>query len=456
AARQPWSTGQVATRGVSYLAYDQWQLAAAGCEALVTMMPSFSPMSLYRDVHPGGAFEITRIVWAVMMNGRTRQMFPQDWATALRHLPVLTIDESLGQRSMWWRDLVTHPSFDGYWEPLDMKPQLEHLDLPVQGVGGWFDTFLRSTLDAYSGMAREGTAHGRDQRMIIGPWYHGGNGVREPGELDFGPDAVVRLDTLELAWADRWLRGTERGDVGAAPIRLFVMGANVWRDVWEWPPSGARPTPYYLHSGGSANGASGDGVLDLDPPGTEPVDSFTYDPNNPVPTLGGSLPGANPDMRSGVFDQRRIEERPDVLVYTTAPLSEDLEVIGPVEVVLYAATDARDTDFTAKLVDVHPDGRAMNLTDGIVRARYRESTRAPKLLTPGEVVEYRIDLVATANVFRAGHRVRVEISSSNFPRFSRNLNTGGEFATETSPIAARQRVFHDTDRASYVLLPVVR
>jgi uncharacterized protein len=455
AARQPWSSGKIATNGVSYLAYDQWQLAAQGCPDLVTIMPTFSPLALYRDIHPGGAFELTRIAWATLMAGRTMQAFKYDWGTSLAHLPLLTMARTMGHRSTWWRDLVLHPSDDGYWQPLDMKARLPDLDLPVEAIGGWFDTFLSSTLAAYAGMTRAGAAHRADQRMIIGPWIHGGHRQHLVGEMDFGASASMRLDSLELTWTDAWLRGESNGVGDQAPIELFVMGRNQWQNEREWPPAGSKPARFYLHSGGSANSAVGDGSLSSTAPADEPSDRFEYDPLKPVPTLGGSLPGANPDLHSGMYDQQEIERRPDVLVYSTPPLATDVEAIGPVEVVLYAATDAKDTDFTAKLVDVHPDGRAFNLVDGIVRARYRSSVRQPSWVEPGAVVEYRIDLVATANVFLRGHRIRVEISSSNFPRFSRNLNTGEPLATGERVVTAKQTVFHDRRHASYLGLTVV-
>ena len=229
------------------------------------------------------------------------------------------------------------------------------------------------------------------------------------------------------------------------------MGRNKWRNEKEWPLPGTRYTPYYFHSDGSANSASGDGTLSLVKAGAEPPDRYVYDPNDPVPTVGG----CNLTLPAGPMDQREVEKRKDVLVFSTEPLKEELEVTGPVKVVLWASSSAPDTDWTAKLVDVHPDGRAFNLCDGIVRARYRESFTEPTLIEPGKTYRYEIDLWVTSNAFLPGHRLRVEISSSNFPRFDRNPNTGHVFGKDAELKKATQTVFHDGDHPSHILLPIV-
>jgi hypothetical protein len=260
--------------------------------------------------------------------------------------------------------------------------------------------------------------------------------------------------SLQLRWFDRWLKGQDNGVDREAPVKLFVMGANVWRDEQEWPLSRAVPTPFYLHSSGQANSLDGDGSLSQKAPEDESADHFTYDPANPVPTLGGSLlmPAT---YRSGPRDQRPIEQREDVLVFTSAPLEQDLEVTGPVSVTLWASSSAPDTDFVARLVDVHPDGFARNLTDGIIRARYRNGLDVPELLTPGQAYQFTIDLWATSNVFLAGHRIRLDITSSNFPRWDRNLNTGNAIGVDAEGRRATQTILHTRQHPSYVLLPVV-
>ena len=254
-----------------------------------------------------------------------------------------------------------------------------------------------------------------------------------------------------MRWFDHWLKGIDTGIADEPPVKLFVMGENAWRDENEWPLARTRYTPYYFHSRGQANSAAGDGSLSAAAPGEEPPDRFVYDPDNPVPTRGGNTL----IIPVGVQDQREVESRQDVLVYTGEPLSEPLEVTGPVTVTLFAATSAPDTDFTAKLVDVRPDGYARNLADGIIRGRYRASRTRPTLLQPDTVSEFTIDLWATSHVFLPGHRIRVEISSSNFPRFDRNLNTGDDQATSSRFQTASQSVFHDPRYPSHIVLPVI-
>jgi putative CocE/NonD family hydrolase len=325
--------------------------------------------------------------------------------------------------------------------------------VPALHIGGWFDIFLAGTLRNYQGLAAAGNA---PQKLIIGPWAHT-NYDRYLGALEFGPTgpaAFAGVITDINAWLDRYLRGDADVDTGPA-VRYFVMGANQWRTDDSWPPKAARTERWYLHSNGSANSLRGDGALTREAPsGEEPDDTFLYDPGRPVPTGGGNLL-MQAIRQPGPWDQREIEQRDDVLVYTSAPLAEPLTVAGPVRLHLAAVTDGPDTDWTAKLVDVDPDGPAINLCDGIIRARYRTSREQPELLTPGEVYDYDIDLVATAYQFAAGHRLRVEVSSSNFPRFDRNTNTGGEIATEATWRVAVQRVLHRSSRPSWLELTVL-
>jgi putative CocE/NonD family hydrolase len=309
---------------------------------------------------------------------------------------------------------------------------------------------------------RGGTELARNnQKVMIGPWGHSVPTSSRMGELDFGPDAYVQMMEYEDRWYRHWLKGEDTGFLDEPPISLFIMGENVWRGEHEWPLQRTVFTDCFLHSGGNANSLYGDGTLSFEAPSEEPEDRFDYDPENPVWTFGGvnSLDSlsykAKEPLLTGPYDQRALERRDDVLCYTTAPLEEDLEVTGPLEVILYAASSARDTDFTAKLIDVHPDGRAFNLSEGILRARYRNSRTREELLTPGEVEEYRIQLAPTSNLFKKGHAIRLDISSSNFPRFNRNLNTGEDIATGTRMEIAHQTILHRTDYPSRIVLPVI-
>jgi putative CocE/NonD family hydrolase len=291
----------------------------------------------------------------------------------------------------------------------------------------------------------------RNQVVIIGPWAHGVGGSKT-GDLDFGADARFNVAEWQLKWFEFWLKGKETGVQDWPAYYLFVMGENRWRSESEWPLKRMEFTSYYLHSGGKANSLDGDGSLDTAAPKDEKPDEFTYDGDNPVPTTGGNnLVGAP----AGPYDQTKVEERDDVLVYSTAPLDEEIEVTGPVKMILHAASNARDTDFTAKLVDVHPDGKAYNLCDGIIRTRYRNGMEKPALLEPGKAERFEIDLWVTSDLFKRGHRIRLEVSSSNFPRFDRNPNSGKLFGADTELLSAKQTVFHDAEHSSHLILPVI-
>jgi putative CocE/NonD family hydrolase len=325
--------------------------------------------------------------------------------------------------------------------------------VPALHITGWYDTLVNGTLENFTGL-RAGAATERarkGQRLIVGPWTHArpSRGSTKVGDVDFGPEAGLDSQDLMARWFDHWLKDGDPAIVNGPPVRIFVMGENTWRDEQEWPLARARATKYFLQSGGQANTSDGDGRLSNDAPGDQPADAFVYDPWDPVPT--GALGGYSRIPS----DQRAIEQRSDVLVYTTEPLATDVEITGPISLTLWVASSARDTDFTGKLVDVWPDGTARALTDGILRARYRNGKARPELLTPDEPVEITIDLGATSNLFRAGHRIRLEVSSSNFPRFDRNPNTGGVIGKDGELRRARQRVFHDARRPSYLTLPIV-
>jgi hypothetical protein len=332
--------------------------------------------------------------------------------------------------------------------------------VPALNISGWYDIFLWSTFQNYMGMKQRGGTEEarRNQRVIIGPWTHGNFSGSFP-EREFGPSvssAGIDLPGLHLRWFDRWLKDEDNGVDEEPPVTIFVMGIDEWRTEADWPLPDTQYRPYYLHSGGKANTRHGDGTLSTEPPGDEPPDVYLYNPLRPVPTVGGQviLPGGN---AMGPRDQREVELRDDVLVYSTPVLDQAVEVTGPIELCLFVASSARDTDFTGKLVDVYPDGRAMILTEGILRARYRNSFTVPELLEPDAVYEIRLDLWATANVFLPGHHIRLEVSSSNFPRFDRNSNTGGEIASEAADQyrPAINRIFHNAAHPSCLILPTI-
>ncbi len=339
----------------------------------------------------------------------------------------------------------------------------QQVTVPALNIGGWYDIFLKDTLENFRLMRAQGaTAEARQSTLLIGPWVHVGS-TNPVGDMNFGfasTPALINLQSdimsIQLRWFDHFLKGIDTGLLNEAPIKLFVMGANIWRDEYEWPLARAHETRYYLHSSGHANSLRGDGTLSTSVPEAETTDQYVYDPNNPVITRGGALL-MTPEFRAGVVDQRPTEEREDVLVYTTPALEEDMEVTGPITVHLWASSSAPDTDFVARLVDVHADGYAQNLTDGIIRARYRDFAQSAEssLIEPGTAYAYEIDLWATSNVFKRGHRIRLDITSSNFPRWDRNPNTGHAFGSDTTGIVAQQTILHDAAHPSFVLLPIV-
>jgi putative CocE/NonD family hydrolase len=376
---------------------------------------------------------------------------------AYRRLPLMAWGDLLRPVARYLTDYLRHPEDGPYWWAINVERQHTHVNTPMYHVTSWYDIFLHGGLAHFCGLRQQAmTAAARtQQKILIGPWAHlfpyTSPTSQGTGDIDFGPNACIELHEIQLRWFDYYLKGMNTGILEEAPVKVFVMGENVWRDEQAWPLARTHYTLYYLHSQGQANSLHGDGRLDPVVPGEEPADRFVYDPHDPVPTCGGNTL----IIPMGVQDQRQVETRQDVLVYTSAPLTTPLEVTGPLVVTLFAASSAPDTDFTAKLVDVRPDGYAQNLADGIIRARYRTSRMLPTLLTPGQVHELTIDLWATSHVFLPGHSLRLEIASSNFPRFDRNLNTGEEQATGTRWQTAAQTIFHDQRYPSHILLPVI-
>ena len=316
----------------------------------------------------------------------------------------------------------------------------------MYNIGGWYDILLERTINNYLKMTGPeiDPEIRKKQKLLIGPWVHS-MGKRTVGELDFGEEAVFNSTQFRLRWFDSQLKGVDNGVMEEPPVRIFVMGANEWRFESEWPLSNTEYKNYYFHSQGNANTLKGDGSLDIRLPKNESPDHYVYNPENPVPTIG----------TMGPYDQRTVEERSDVLIYTTPPLKKNMEVTGPVKAVVYASSSAVSTDFTAKMVDVYPDGRAIRICEGIIRADHRDPDAPPSPIVPGKIYAYTIDLWATSNVFMKDHRIRIEISSSNFPRFDRNLNTGNFFATDTSMINAKQVIYHSQEHPSHIILPVI-
>jgi uncharacterized protein len=474
AAALPSSNGKVGMMGGSYVGATQMLAAIAHPPHLAGICPVVTA-SNYHDgwTYQGGALE---------------QWFDQNWMTqlatntlwrliakntdALLGAPVLPLThypafnyaslpagaDATADLAPYYLDWLAHPDYDAYWKQWSIEEHFSDIRVPALHIGGWYDIFLAGTLRNYMGIkAHGGTDAARNgQRLLVQIGGHAGFG-RRIGDVEFGDEAIKFPSTEVLVdWYDYLLKGVQN-DWGAAdkPVRVFVMGANTYRQESDWPPPEAKPTRYFLHSGGSANSLRGDGGLSLTPQKSETPDKFTYDPANPVPTIGGSLCCDAEHYEPGPRDQRAAENRNDVLVYSTKPLAEDMEVTGPVTLELWARSSRVDTDFTAKLVDVSPVGFAMNLTDGILRMRYRDSEEKPELMNPDEVYKISVDLWATSNVFKKGHIMRLEVSSSNSPRFDRNLNTGADQATSREFVSAINTILHDAEHPSALLVPVI-
>ena len=467
AAKQPWSNGQVCMQGGSYLGHVQWRAAMAKPPHLVCLFPAVAATSLYHDwITLNGGWRLSfNFGWGpVRQESRIMQNTGPHTVAGLSeisfdrlqwHLPLLGMQELAGRNAQFYRDWIAHPDYDSYWKPLNAEEKFEQITVPVHTQGGWFDIFSQGTLRGYVGMSTRGgseTAR-KGSRLLIGPWGHGPS--RKYGDLDFGPEANVSLLDAELRFFDYWLRKMDNGYSTEPAATVFVMGRNEWRREKAYPLPQTQYKKMYLASGGNANTGYGDGRLSWKEPAAEAKpDQYSYDPNNPVPSLGGNNCCGTPTP-AGPKDQRAIESRGDVLVYTSEILTEPVEATGPVKVVLHASSDGPDTDFVAKLIDVFPDGRSINVAEGIMRARYREGTDKPRLLEAGKPYEFVIDLVGTSNEFGKGHCIRVDITSSHFPQFDRNPNTGEAFGTSAKVRVARQTVYHDRARASHVLLPVI-
>ncbi len=455
-ARQSWSNHRIGMMGGSYLGIVQWKAALLNNPYLKTIFPVVSGCDDYYDrfYSRGGALKLgQRLEW-MAQNLRPPGTRRPDFQRFTLNLPIRASDELATGRDIGFYDqALDHPVYDAYWKALSTREKLDRVHVPVFSVGGWFDNFVESDLEAFSLLRKRG----RLNRIVIGPWAH--NMSPQFDGVDFGPESREPILNYQLEWFDYWLKGDHERDthhpIVNPPVRIFVMGVNRWRDEEEWPLSRAHPVAFYLSSRGRANSASGSGRLRRTETGSGAPDRFVYDPANPVPTAGGAT-CCNPKVLPwGPADQRAVEQRPDVLVYSTPPLKKPLEATGPIRVVLYVSTSQPDTDFTAKLVDVFPDGRAQTLTDGILRLRYRESLEKPEMARPNQVYPITIDAGVTSNVFGVGHRIRLEVSSSNFPRFDRNPNTGRPIADEKELRTANQAVYHDRRRPSHLLLPVV-
>jgi putative CocE/NonD family hydrolase len=468
AAAQPFSNGKVATQGGSYLGHNQWQAASLNPPHLVAAFPSLASTNIYANwITMGGAFRLSfNYGWGVVRMPN-KIMLPQYWhsenytpeelkyANILMHLPLKDGDlQSAGSVVQHYRDWIQHESYDAYWKSISDEERFNKIKVPTYVSGGWFDIFVMGTINGYVGMKNKGATPEakKGARMIIGPWGHGPS--QTFGDVDFTPAAFVNQFETELAFFDYHLKGVKNQIDTDKPVRLFYMGANKWRSETDWPVPGTKYQELYLSGNAAANSVRGGGTLSFTKPSKTGTDTYRYDPQMPVPTTGGNNCCGSPTP-SGPRDQRVLEQREDVLVYTTEFLEKPLTIAGPVKMKLHAATDGPDTDWMIKLVDVHPNGFAMPVSEGILRAKFREGLDKMKLLTPNQVYEYEIEMTGTANVFQPGHRIRIDITSSNFPQFDRNPNTGEPLGSSAKTRIAQQTVHHGGTKISHIVLPVV-
>jgi len=474
-ASEPWCDGRVGMAGGSYLGRIQWQTAMGQPPSLKAIAPAIISSGPIPESRLGGVLDFEQAVsWYAVMAVEMVNRMERDGRDVVKMREMVTramrnIDEVI--EFLPFKD-VPHFDFDGLREGFSVRTVETALSLlkeesdlywdfskvlvPCFHAGGWYDIYSGSLFTSFNKMRAEGgteTAR-QGQHVLCGPWAHGRTLLAFTGALHFGASAggvAAFAPNRQLAFFDRYVKGI---DVDTPPVRYFVMGENMWRNGNAWPLPETEWTRFFLSSKGKANTASGDGVLTQSAPGSQPADRYDYDPLNPVPTVGGrSLPTGK--LVPGPFDQVHAEKRNDVLCYTTPQLEAGIEVTGPVKVHLFAASSAKDTDFAAKLVDVYPDGGAYNVAEGILRAKFRNGLIQPGFITPGEVNEYVIDLASVSILFKKGHRIRLDVTSSNFPRFDRNMNTGNPFGEDAEGTVANQTVYHDDTYTSHVELPVI-
>ena len=477
AAGLPHSNGKVGMFSGSYVGATQMLAAIAHPPHLAGICPIVTASNYHENwTYQGGAFEQWfNESWTSGLAQDTFNRKIKDESNALVGDQVLPLNKypvfnmraphdgaELTQAvAPYFGDWLAHPLYDDYWKQWSIEENFQNIQVPALTIAAWYDIFQGGSLRNYMGLKAHGRSEAarKGQHLIVAIGGHSGWG-RTVGQVDFGPDAPFDENEVIVEWYEYLFLGKQNEFANGKPVKIFVMGKNEWRFEDDWPLKRAVEWRYLLGSNANANSAAGSGFL-LEPGVMKrasggPSDMYVYDPANPVPTVGGPLCCDPQHLPGGPRDQREVEKRADVLVYSTGPLQQDVEVTGPVTLDLFASTSAADTDFTGKLVDVAPDGTAINLTEGILRARYRESTEGtPKPVTPGQIYEYKIDLWSTSNVFLKGHRIRLEVSSSNFPRFDRNLNTGKDAATSAEMVKATNTVYHDAQHPSAVVLPVV-
>ena len=449
-SKQPWSDGSVATWGASYSGRIQWYSAVLQPPALRAMISVVPPSDPFVE-DPTGVPSPLNVSWEFLVSGRALQNTkPVDWQKIYSHLPMSELDLLTGRKIPHWHKRLEHQKIDKYTKGISYQDKFDGVRVPVLHISGWYDDEQIGTPLNFSAMSKlPERGIPESQYMIMGPWGHAVNTARIIGEFDFGPDALIDLLGIEAHWLDRYMKRSTKDFPFKKKAKLFVMGSNEWIEADKWPPENTVDKRYYLTSNGSANSRFGDGSLELNEPEYDQrMDSYTYNPEKSVPFIADQ----NYAQIGGPDDYSSVERRDDILVYTTDPLEKELTIIGPVRLTLHVATSATDTDFTAKLLTVLPDLRAIRLCDGIVRMRYREGMKSAVKTVPGKIYPVSIDMWNTSYRFAKGERVRLEISSSAFPKYARNLNFDGDQTNTSTMFKAEQTVFHGKRRKSFISL----
>ena len=455
---QLWCSGRVGMMGGSYVGAVQWQAAAENPPGLAAIAPQATWSSFYRNLHLGGSVRLSLIAgWIAGNTPKPEGVKPGDMSEALMRLPIGEVDNALGWDMPWLDAFLTHPKPDGFWTRLDLTSRLPELQLPALHVVGYYDYFSRESVGNFMIMQKQARdpKTRQQQRLILGPWDHGSVGKTKVAEVEFGPEAAVDTFALQIDWFDRHLKQDPAAQAKPfPPVRYFSMGDNVWHDAQTWPPEGFTATSFYLRSAGKANTRQGNGLITREAPTRdETPDTFRADPAKPTPA--NPITEARPIKAAvwGPVDQSATEDRNDVLVYTSEPMTEPLTFAGNAEAKLHVSADTPDADWAVKLIDVHPDGFAQNIARGILRGRYRNSLLKPELMQPGQVYEIAVDLGPVAATIAKGHQLRVDISGADFPLYDRNPNTAeGIFGKKTA--IATEQVHHKTGALSRIVLPV--
>lgn len=457
-AQQDWCNGKVGTFGGSYGGWYQWIAAREKPPHLTTMVSTAAGGRWMREIpYKNGVVLLVMLGWLNLAGARTMQDNSRvDWDEVFYHLPVRTMDDKVGRSLPVWQEWLDHPTLDDYWKSFILSDEdFGKIDLPVLHITGWYDGDQPGALFFYEGMIKNSPSSDR-QFIRIGPWDHGGTRMprQHLGGVDFSIAALMNMEELHVKWFDHWMKGDDNGVGEEKRVDYFLMGVNEWRKSDAWPPPEVKETRWYLHSGGKANTLKGDGGLDMERPGNEPSDEYTYNPEDPVVGVLNTNFYADPPVETPL-DRRFVLRRDDVLVYTSDPLDAPLEVAGRPWITLFASSDCPDTDWMATLSDVYPDGRSIFLSSGVIRARFRESLEYEKLMEPGEVYEFQFELMSVGHVFKAGHHVRLSVTSSDFPVYDRNPNTGHPIGEDAELQIAQNIVHHSKKHPSHLMLPVV-